>query len=297
MYDILIVGGGAAGLTAGLYAARAGLKTGVIESGFAGGQASTTDRLENYPGFPDGVGGPELMMSFEQQASRFGMETIAGQAESLRLTGLEKNVMVDGTEYSARSIILAMGAKPRKLGVPGEEENIGRGVSYCATCDGALYRGKTVAVMGGGDTAVEDVNFLTQYAKVFWLHRRASLRAMGRAADRALAHPQVTQMFSRTILGIRREDARLTLDLSSGDTLSVDGLFIAVGTQPMTELARGLLPLTKDGYIIAGEDTVTAIPGVFCAGDCRQKPLRQVITASADGAVAAFMAARYLSEQ
>ncbi len=294
MFDIAILGGGPAGLTAGLYAARAGYRTILIERGFAGGQASTTDKLENYPGFPGGVGGPELMMAFEQQAQGFGLEERYGEVTSVDLA--RRVAAVDGEEISARAFILALGAKRRELGIPGETENIGRGVSYCATCDGAFYRGKRVAVIGGGDTAIEDALYLARFARVTLIHRRAELRARGAAVLRAKENPAIDWMLGRNVQSIHREEEALRLDFKEGESLGVDGVFVAVGTVPQTEFLRGALEMDAAGYILAGEDTSTSVPGVFCAGDCRKKPLRQVITAASDGAVAAYMAGRYLEE-
>ncbi len=294
MFDIAILGGGPAGLTAGLYAARAGYRTILIERGFAGGQASTTDKLENYPGFPGGVGGPELMMAFEQQAQGFGLEERYGEVTSVDLA--RRVVAVDGEEISARAFILALGAKRRELGIPGETENIGRGVSYCATCDGAFYRGKRVAVIGGGDTAIEDALYLARFAQVTLIHRRTELRARGAAVQRAKENPAIDWMLGRNVQSIHREGGALRLDFKEGESLEVDGVFVAVGTVPQTEFLRGALEMDAAGYILAGEDTATGVPGVFCAGDCRKKPLRQVITAASDGAVAAYMAGRYLEE-
>ena len=300
--DILIVGGGPAGLTAGIYASRAGMRSIVLESGFAGGQASTTDRIENYPGFPEGVGGMELMMAFEQQYSRLGGGEV--RYDGVQSLNLEEKTAVTaaGEVISARAVILCMGAEPRKLGVPGEAELTGQGVSYCATCDGMFFRGKTVAVVGGGDTAVEDAAYLKRLATVKVIHRRDELRAASRAGEALMADPDVEKLLSHTVEKIEKQDGLLCLtlkDLKSGQvrTLAVDGLFVAVGTQPRTELVRGQLALDGAGYVVAGEDTRTGIPGVFAAGDLRARPLKQVITAAADGAVAATMAIRYVLER
>lgn len=300
--DILIVGGGPAGLTAGIYASRAGMRSIVLESGFAGGQASTTDRIENYPGFPEGVGGMELMMAFEQQYGRLGGGEV--RYDGVQSLNLEEKTAVTaaGEVISARAVILCMGAEPRKLGVPGEVELTGQGVSYCATCDGMFFRGKTVAVVGGGDTAVEDAAYLKRLATVKVIHRRDELRAASRAGEALMADPDVEKLLSHTVEKIEKQDGLLCLtlkDLKSGQvrTLAVDGLFVAVGTQPRTELVRGQLALDGAGYVVAGEDTRTEIPGVFAAGDLRARPLKQVITAAADGAVAATMAIRYVLER
>lgn len=300
--DILIVGGGPAGLTAGIYAARAGMTSVVLESGFAGGQASTTDRIENYPGFPEGVGGMELMMAFAEQYSRYdGSEVCYDGVQSLNLA--EKTATtLSGETISAKAMILAMGAEPRKLCVPGEAELTGNGVSYCATCDGMFFRGKTVAIVGGGDTAVEDAVYMKQLATVKLIHRRDELRAASRAGDALMTDPEVEKFLSYTVEKVEKRDGRLLLTMhdrkADGDRqLAVDGLFVAVGTQPRTELIRGQLALDGAGYVLAGEDTRTEIPGVFAAGDLRARPLKQVITAAADGAVAASMAIRHVLER
>ena len=296
IYDVLIVGGGPAGLTAGLYAARAGLSVVLAEQAFAGGQASTTDVLENYPGFPEGVGGPELMMNFEAQAQRFGLEEKYVTIDSLELAGDVKRAHAGGEVIEARAVILAMGAQRRKLGAPGEDMNVGRGVSYCATCDGAFYRGKRVAVVGGGDTAVEDALYLARASKVTLIHRRNELRARGAMVKRLRDNENVDFLLETQVTNIARGESGLTLSLSTGGTLDVDGVFIAVGTEPISALVRDQVALDPAGYVIAGEDTKTSVPGVFAAGDLRGKPLRQVVTAAADGAVAAHMAALYLDE-
>ena len=296
IYDVLIVGGGPAGLTAGLYAARAGLSVVLAEQAFAGGQASTTDILENYPGFPEGVGGPELMMNFEAQAQRFGLEEKYVTIDSLELAGDVKRAHAGSEVIEARAVILAMGAQRRKLGAPGEDMNVGRGVSYCATCDGAFYRGKRVAVVGGGDTAVEDALYLARASKVTLIHRRNELRARGAMVKRLRDNENVDFLLETQVTNIARGESGLTLSLSTGGTLDVDGVFIAVGTEPISALVRDQVALDPAGYVIAGEDTKTSVPGVFAAGDLRGKPLRQVVTAAADGAVAAHMAALYLDE-
>ena len=300
--DILIIGGGPAGLTAGVYASRAGLRSVMLESGFAGGQASTTDRIENYPGFPEGVGGMDLMMAFEQQYARLpGGELRYDGVQRIDLAQ-KRAVTLSGEEICAKAVILCMGAEPRKLGVPGEAELTGMGVSYCATCDGAFFRGKEVAVVGGGDTAVEDAVYLQRLARVKMIHRRNELRAASRAGMQLMQDDSVEKFLSCIVEKIERIDGRLQLTLrdlkaDAQRQLSVDGLFIAVGTQPRSELVQGQLALDDAGYVDAGEDTRTSIEGVYAAGDLRRKPLKQVITAAADGAVAASMAIRYVLER
>lgn len=294
MYDVAIVGGGPAGLTAGMYAARAGWKCVLFERSFAGGQAATTDRLENYPGFPEGVGGPELMAAFAEQAARFGLETRYAGVDKIDLAN--RRLFFGGEQIQARALILALGASARRLGVPGEAENIGRGVSYCATCDGAFYRGKRVAVVGGGDTAVEDALYLSRFAFVTLIHRRDRLRAMGAQVEKLQKNERVQMLLSTTLERIDRAQDGLLLRLSKQRELAVDGVFIAVGVTPQTQLVQGQIALDEAGYILAGEDAATSVPGVFAAGDCRKKPLRQVSTAVGDGATAAYMAGVYLEQ-
>ena len=300
--DILIIGGGPAGLTAGVYASRAGLSSIVLENGFVGGQASTTDKIENYPGFPGGVGGMDLMMAFEQQYSALpGGEVRYDGVQEIDLAA-KKAVTMGGEEIRAKAVILCMGAEPRKLGVPGEMELTGQGVSYCATCDGAFFRGKEVAIVGGGDTAVEDAVYLKGMAKVTMIHRRDELRAASRAGMQLMADPAVEKLLSCTVEKIEKADGRLKLTVRDikADALkevAVDGLFVAVGTQPRSELVKGQLELDGAGYVVAGEDTATSVPGVFVAGDLRRKPLKQVITAAADGAVAASRAIQFVLER
>jgi len=291
MYDILIVGGGAAGMTAGLYASRAGLKTVVIEKSFVGGQASTTNLIENYPGFPEGIGGPELMMKFQEQAEKAGCEFDWDDISDVDLSGEVKRV----GSYEGRAVIIATGAERRKLGVPGEDMNVGRGVSYCATCDGAFYKDKVVAVIGGGNTAIEDVLYLSRFArKVYLIHRRNELRARGRTVEKARAAAEF--LLDKRAEKFDRVENGLEITFDDGGKLTVDGIFIAVGTDPITAPFIGKVDMDGAGNIIAGNDLSTSVPGVFVAGDCRVTPLRQVITAAADGAVAANSAINWLDE-
>ncbi len=295
LYDVMMIGGGPAGLTAGLYAARAGLSAVLLEQMFVGGQASTTDKLENYPGFPDGIGGPELMMQFEQQATNAGLEIRYEPAEKLELEGEIKKAHTAGGIIEAKTAILCMGAARRLLGVPGEEKLTGRGVSYCATCDGALYRGKSVAVVGGGDTAMEDALYLARICeKVTLIHRRDQLRAIGHRAKAVLANEKIEVLYNSRVEKIEQAEGGVRLTLNEGRALELSGLFVAIGTKPESELVKDQVELTEDGYVKAGEDTRTSVPGVFVAGDLRKKPLRQVVTAASDGAVAAYQAAEYI---
>lgn len=297
-YDIVIVGGGPAGLTAGLYAVRAGTKALLLEGTLAGGQAATTNVLENYPGAAN-VGGPELMMDLEKQAKAAGLEVRYESVKSIDLNA--KTVSTRKTAYSAKALILATGARRKKLGVPGEDALIGRGVSYCATCDGALYKDGDVAIIGGGRTAIEDALYLSNIARhVTIIHRRDSLRAEDMMARRVLASDKVSVEWDSVVKSIEQTDVGIRLRLGStktdqGKVLECHGCFVAIGTEPVTALYEGQLDMDENGYVIAGEDTATRVPGVYVAGDLRVKPLRQVVTAASDGAVAATEAARYLT--
>lgn len=296
-YEVIILGGGPAGLTAGLYAARSGLKTLLLEGNLPGGQASTTNELENYPG-SGRIGGPELMMKFEEQAKEAGLDI---QYQGVIQAYLKEHALETRRQrYQAQALILATGAARRKLGAAGEDMLAGRGVSYCATCDGALYRGKPVAVVGGGNTAAEDALYLAGIGcPVTLIHRRDALRADQALSRRVLNHPLVTMAWNSVVERIQQTEDGLQLHLRQVKTdqssiIQAAGCFVAVGTQPQTGLFAGQVDMDPEGYIAAGEDTHTSLPGVFAAGDLRRKPLRQVITAAADGAVAASQALQYI---
>lgn len=300
MVDVVIIGGGPAGMSAGIYAARAGLETVLLESDLIGGQASTTNELDNYPGFPGGIGGPELMMKFEEHLLSFGVSARYERVEGLELQGPIKRIRLAKETLEARAVILALGAKRRQLGVPGEMQLAGRGISYCATCDGALYRGKPVAVVGGGNTAVEDALYLSRLSPVLLIHRRDELRAAPHHAKRLLMDDKIEKRWNTVVTafepgpeGIEMVLKDLVTEKVSRQTVSA--CFIAVGTEPNTALVNGQVTLDDEDYIVAGESTLTGVPGVFAAGDIRQKPLKQVVTAVADGAVAATEAAKYIS--
>lgn len=296
-YEVIILGGGPAGLTAGLYAARSGLKTLLLEGNLPGGQASTTNELENYPG-SGRIGGPELMMKFEEQAKEAGLDI---QYQGVIQARLKEHALETRSQrYQAQALILATGAARRKLGAAGEDMLAGRGVSYCATCDGALYRGKPVAVVGGGNTAAEDALYLAGIGcPVTLIHRRDALRADQALSRRVLNHPLMTMAWNSVVERIQQTGDGLQLHLRQVKTdqssvIQAAGCFVAVGTQPQTGLFAGQVDMDPEGYIAAGEDTHTSLPGVFAAGDLRRKPLRQVITAAADGAVAASQALQYI---
>lgn len=291
MYDLIIVGSGPAGLTAAIYATRAKLDFIIIEQNFmSGGQVVNTYEVDNYPATP-GINGMDLSMQMREHAEKLGAEFITAEVTALELKGDIKKVVTDEETYEAKTVILAMGANHRKLGVPGELELAGMGVSYCATCDGAFFRNRDVAVVGGGDVAVEDAIFLARLcSKVYVIHRRDELRAAKVLQDRLLALPNVEMLWSRTLTSISGEDGQVSSILTASTKgeaereIAVSGVFMAVGIQPTNALVEGQLKLDRSGYIEAGEDGKTSEPGVFVAGDLRTKQLRQIITACADGA-------------
>ena len=304
VYDMIIIGGGPAGYTAALYAARAGLDVALVEKAGAGGQMALTDVIDNYPGFEQGVDGFTLGMNMQKQAERFQIEHKEVAVASVQLDGTVKAITTaDGTVYRARAVILATGASPRELGLPEERDLRGKGVSYCATCDGAFFRNKTVAVIGGGDTAAADAIYLSKLCKqVYLVHRRDALRAAAVYHDALQQAENVTFVWNSTVeeilhdsvvTGIRVKD-KLTGDMQN---LECQGVFVAVGTAPNTKLYEDQVQLDGNGYIISDENTKTSQLGVFAAGDVRTKPLRQVVTAVADGVVAAYMAEEYIQLQ
>lgn len=301
MLDVMIIGGGPAGMTAGLYAARMGLSVAVFEKLMVGGQASTTNVIENYPGFAEGVGGPELMMAFQQQAEAAGCEVRYDGIDALELTGEVKTARTEAGDVQAKACILCMGAQSRMLNVPGEERLRGRGVSYCATCDGAFYRGRVAMVIGGGNTAAEDALYLAGLCeRVYVVHRRDALRADAALVRRMEQTANISMVWNSVVTAFEGDKAlerALVRNVVTGEESAIEaaGAFVAVGQLPQTELVASQVELDGAGYIAAGEDTQTSLPGVFVAGDLRAKPLRQVVTAAADGAVAASMAGRYIS--
>ncbi|TYO96811.1 thioredoxin reductase (NADPH) [Geothermobacter ehrlichii] len=303
LYDVVIIGGGPAGLTAGLYCSRARLKTLLIERMIMGGQVMTTTKVENYPGFPGGIDGPELMMRFQEHCQEFGLETTTGEVTALRVEGVEKVLTVDDREVRARAVIITTGAEPSKLDVPGEAEFTGRGVSYCATCDGAFFRDQTIAIVGGGDTAVEEALFLTRFAsKVYLIHRRDSLRATKVLQDRIFANDKIEVLWNQVVQEVKGDSSGMTSvelrDTRSGEVrdLPLQGLFVAIGVTPKANFLADILELDPDGHILTDADCRTSIPGVFAAGDVRKKILKQIATAVGDGAVAAIVAEKYIDE-
>jgi thioredoxin reductase (NADPH) len=304
VFDVVIVGAGPAGLTAGIYCSRGRLKTAVLERNMAGGQIALTDLVENYPGFPEGISGFDLSQKMKEQAEKFGaeMREIEGVTE-LRADPEGFYVLVtDREEIHTRSVILAPGVEPRRSGIPGEAEFIGRGVSWCATCDGALYRDKTVAVIGGGDSAVEEGMFLTKFAeKVYLVHRRDELRAAEIAQERAFANPKfefVWDSIPKQIDGDQMVEALEVENVKSGEsrTLPVNGVFMYIGQIPNTTWLKDTVELDDYGYIVTDPLLRTRLPGVFACGDARENPLKQIAMAVGEGALAAVQAERYLDE-
>ena len=304
LYDVVIIGGGPAGLTAGLYSSRAKLKTLLIERMIMGGQVMTTTKVENYPGFPGGIDGPDLMIRFQEHCQEFGLETITGDVTGLRLDGTDKILTVDDQEIRARAVIITTGAEPSKLEVPGETEFTGRGVSYCATCDGAFFREQEIAIVGGGDTAAEEALFLTRFAsKVYLIHRRDSLRATKLLQDRLFANDKIEVLWNSRIQEVKGDQTGMTSvvlgSTANAETreLPLQGLFVAIGVTPKAHFLTEVLELDPDGHILTDPECRTSLPGVFAAGDVRKKILKQIATAVGDGAVAAIMAEKYLDDQ
>lgn len=300
-YDVIIIGGGPAGMTAGLYASRAMLKTLMLEKMIMGGQMMTTTKVENWPGYPGGIDGPELMMKFQEHCVEFGLETGYGAVEKIIDNGDSKTLIVDGKQMTCKAVIIATGVIPRKLGLTGEQALVGRGVSYCATCDGAFFRDVPIAVIGGGDTAAEEALFLTRFAsKVIMVHRRDELRATKILRERIAKNDKIEMAWNSVVDELVSDPSGLTgailKDTKTGETreVTVSGMFVAVGVTPTTSFLDGLLDLTKEGYVKAGEDTHTNVPGIYAAGDCRTNILKQVSTAVGDGAVAAIMAEKHI---
>lgn len=301
VYDMVIVGGGPGGYTAALYAARAGLDTLVLEKLSAGGQMVQTDQIDNYPGFEDGIDGFSLAEKMQKQAERFGAKSEYAEVSRLNLTADPKVLETSEGTFCGKTVVLASGAVPRELGVAKEAELAGRGVAYCAACDGAFYRGKTVVVVGGGNSAAADALLLSRIAKnVILVHRRDTLRATRIYHQPLLSRENVEFRWNSMVTELLHHDhltgVRLR-DMITGaeSTVKCDGVFISVGRKPASDLVKDQLEVDRGGYIIADETTKTAIPGVYAVGDVRTKPLRQIVTAIADGAAAVHMAEEYLA--
>ncbi len=301
VYDLIVVGGGPGGYTAALYAARAGLDTLVLEKLSAGGQMALTEKIDNYPGFDEGIDGFMLAEKMQRQAERFGAASVYAQVERMELAAAPKKLVTSEGVFLTRTVVLATGADPCPLGLPGEEALVGRGVAYCAACDGMRYRGKTVVVVGGGNSAAGDALLLSRIAaRVILVHRREALRAT-RVYHQPLEQAENVEFrWNSTVTELLHTDALTGVrlrDVRTGEesVLPCDGVFVSVGRKPATEWAEGQLELDSNGYVVADETTRTSLPGVFAVGDVRTKPLRQVVTAVADGATAVHMAEEYLA--
>jgi thioredoxin reductase (NADPH) len=302
-YDTVIIGGGPAGYTAGIYTARAGLKTLLVEGAATVSQITITDLIENYPGIPDGINGFDLMQLFKNQALKFGLETLAKDVSAIKNNTSSPviwNVTVGDKSFKTLSMIAATGAQWRKLGVPGEEELAGKGVSYCATCDGPFYKNKDVVVVGGGDTAIQEALFLTHFAKkVIVVHRRDRLRAAGILQKRAFAEKKIEFAWKANLVEVIGKDFVTGIKIANVQSgkvsiISAEGVFIFVGRIPNTSLVQNVLKLDANGYILTDDNMNTSAAGIFAAGDCRAKLFRQVVTAAGDGANAAFSAELYV---
>lgn len=298
-YEVVIIGGGPAGLTAGLYTARAGLKSLLIERGAFGGQIINAPLVENYPGFPEGISGTELGALMHQQAAKYGLKTVTAEVTGVK-AGRTHKIITDGGSFEAKAIIIAVGSEYRKLGVPGEETLVGHGVSYCATCDGFFFRKREVAVVGGGDAAITDALELTQHAtKIYVIHRRDQLRAGEVLQKRAMAQPKIRFIWDTIVEEIVGREVVKALQLRNVKTkkssaLEVAGVFVAVGLKPNSQHFADILKLSQSGHISTDETMATSAPGLFAAGDIRQSSARQIATAVGDGATAALAAFSYL---
>ncbi len=300
--QLIIIGGGPAGLTAGIYAARGRLSTLLIEKGLAGGQIINAELVENFPGFPQGISGLELSQSMHQQAVKFGMETLMAEVTGIEVKGERKVVKTSEGDFIARAAIIASGSEQHKLGVPGEDDLTGKGVSYCATCDGAFFRDRTVAVVGGGDAALTEAIHLVRFAsRVIVIHRRDQLRATRILQEKTFAEPKMEFRWNSVVKAIEGNNSVRQIRLrqvKTGEesTLKVDGIFISIGFTPNTGYLKGVLPLDESGHIITNERMETGIAGIFAAGDIRHNSGRQAITAAGDGATAAIYAERFINK-
>ena len=299
MYDLIIIGGGPAGLTAGIYAQRARLKTLLLEKEIVGGQIAVSDVIENYPGFSS-ISGAELMEKFEQHAKGFGLEIKLTDVTDVQDKGKEKIVKTSEGDLITKAVIVATGAKPRRLGVPGEKEFTGKGVSYCATCDGPFFKGQQVLVVGGGDTAIKEAVYLSKIASTVYLaHRRDQLRAEKIIQEKAFSTPNIKMLLSHILKEIKGKTGieKVTLQNLKDNTvkeLDTEGVFIFVGINPTTDFVD--VEKDKQGFIKTDQDMRTSVNGIFAAGDCRTTPLKQVSTAVGDGALAAYMVEKYIEE-
>jgi len=301
-YEVVIIGGGPAGLTAGLYSSRARLNSLLIERGLVGGQIVNAEMVENYPGFPKGIPGPELGQLMHQQATKYGLKILPAEVTGLELQGEQKVVKTTEGNFIAKAVIITGGSERHKLGIPGEEKFTGKGVSFCATCDAAFFRELPVIVVGGGNAAITEALHLTKFAsKVTVIHRRDQLRATRILQDKAFSEPKIEFLWNNVVEEIEGEDfvkrIKLRHVISGGkSTLDVAGVFIAVGLKPNVGYLKGILPLDPIGHIITNERMETEVPGIFAAGDIRHDSARQAITAAGDGATAAIYAEKFISE-
>jgi len=306
IYDAIIIGGGPAGLTAGIYLSRARMNTLLIEKALPGGQAVLTEIIENYPGFPEGVGGPELMQKMEEQAIRFGLKIEYGEAVEVSIINHKENkikiVKINNQKYHALAIILTSGAEASKLGIPGEEKLRGRGVSYCATCDAPFFKDQKIVVIGGGDTAIEEALYLTKFVReVTLIHRRDRLRATEILQERVLANKKINFAWDSMvtkILGKEKVEGVLIQNKKTGEKKEIfcQGVFIFVGYIPNSKFLKDLVKLDQKGYILTDDNMMTSQEGIYACGDVRKKILRQVVTACGEGATAAFAAQKYIEE-
>jgi thioredoxin reductase (NADPH) len=304
MHNVIIIGSGCAGLTAAIYTARANLKPLVLDGHEPGGQLSLTTHVENYPGFPDGIMGPELIENMRRQAARFGAEFKAGTVSEVDLTEHPFKVKAGSELYETRSLIVAAGASARLLGLRGEKELIGRGLSTCATCDGYFFRGKPIAVVGGGDSAMEEANFLSRYAsRVYLIHRREEFRASKIMIDRARANEKVEFLVPYVVEEILSPEGLVNgvrlRHTKTGETreIAVDGVFVAIGHNPNSTAFKGKLEMDENGYLLARHGSITSVPGVFIAGDVQDHRYRQAVTAAGSGCMAALDAEKFLEEK
>jgi thioredoxin reductase (NADPH) len=301
-YDVIIIGGGPAGLSAGIYTSRARLNSLLIEMGVVGGRITDAELVENYPGFAQGISGAELGQLMQQQAAKYGLNIIIAEVTGIEIKTKKKVVKTTKGDFNAKAVIIASGSERGKLDIPGERELTGKGVSYCATCDAPFYKQKPVAVVGGGNAAISEALHLTKFAsKVIVIHRRDQLRATRIMGEKARAEPKIEFLWNTVVTKIDGKDMvkRLKLrQVKTGEefTLDVAGLFVAVGLKPSTDFLKGVLPLDRAGYIITNDRMETKMPGIFAAGDIRQHSPRQAITAAGDGATAAIFAERFLSQ-
>jgi len=300
IYEAIIIGGGPAGMTAGLYTSRSRLSTLLIETGLLGGQITTTELIENYPGFPEGINGSDLSQLMEEQAKRFGLEIIQQEVIEVRLEGDRKVVRTHESDYYSKTLIISSGTEYRKLGIPGEDAFIGRGVSFCATCDGAFFKDSRIVVVGGGDSALTEALFLTKFAKeVTIIHRREALRATKIYQERTFANLKINFLWNSVVQEIKGDKMVQSILVKNVKTnevreIQAEGVFLFVGISPKTQFLKGLVQMDEGRYIITDENCETSVKGIFAAGDCRKKLLRQVTTAVGDGATAAFAVEKYL---